>query len=277
MNRSIKTVKSGLSDLSDYVALVNTVGWPHKPDDISALLKLGHPWRAIEQNTGQSVGVAIWWPMGNHFGRIGLLIVAPNFQGRGIGRIIMEKVIADAGERTLMLLATEQGKPLYDSLGFKSVGLTQRHQGPYPHPSTVSYGVTPANPGDLKEIIALDTRVTGLDRASMITQMFGVGNTVAKKNKNKISGYAINRPFGAGNVIGPLIATNDDDAKTLFMAAAKPGILRVDRLMERASLGQFFEIKNLIGHEITHSMVRGVKSTGEKDGLVFAMASHAWG
>jgi len=277
MNRLIKIVKSGLSDLSDYIALVNMVGWPHKPNDIAALLKLGHPWRAIEQNTGQSVGVAIWWPMGKHFGRIGLLIVSPDFQGRGIGRIIMEKVIADAGERTLMLLATEQGKPLYDSLGFQSVGLTQRHQGSYLNPSTASYGVTQANLGDLKEIIALDTRVTGLDRASMITQMFGVGNTMARKHKNKISGYAINRPFGAGNVIGPLIAETEDDAKTLFMAAAKPGMLRVDRLMERASLGQFFEIKNLIGHEITHSMVRGVKSTGEKDGFVFAMASHAWG
>ena len=277
MNRLIKIVKSGLSDLSDYIALVNMVGWPHKPNDIAALLKLGHPWRAIEQNTEQSVGVAIWWPMGKHFGRIGLLIVSPDFQGRGIGRIIMEKVIADAGERTLMLLATEQGKPLYDSLGFQSVGLTQRHQGSYLNPSTASYGVTQANLGDLKEIIALDTRVTGLDRASMIAQMFGVGNTMARKHKNKISGYAINRPFGAGNVIGPLIAETEDDAKTLFMAAAKPGMLRVDRLMERASLGQFFEIKNLIGHEITHSMVRGVKSTGEKDGFVFAMASHAWG
>ena len=277
MNRLIKIVKSGLSDLSDYIALVNMVGWPHKPNDIAALLKLGHPWRAIEQNTEQSVGVAIWWPMGKHFGRIGLLIVSPDFQGRGIGRIIMEKVIADAGERTLMLLATEQGKPLYDSLGFQSVGLTQRHQGSYLNPSTASYGVTQANLGDLKEIIALDTRVTGLDRASMITQMFEVGNTMARKHKNKISGYAINRPFGAGNVIGPLIAETEDDAKTLFMAAAKPGMLRVDRLMERASLGQFFEIKNLIGHEITHSMVRGVKSTGEKDGFVFAMASHAWG
>ena len=277
MNWLIKIVKSGLSDLADYIALVNAVGWPHKPNDIAALLKLGHPWRAIDQNTGQSVGVAIWWPMGKHFGRIGLLIVSPDFQGRGIGRIIMEKVIADAEGRTLMLLATEQGKPLYDSLGFKSVGLTQRHQGSYLHPSTASYGVTQANLGDLKEIIALDTRVTGLDRASMITQMFGVGNTMARKHKNKISGYAINRPFGAGNVIGPLIAETEDDAKTLFMAAAKPGMLRVDRLMERASLGQFFEIKNLIGHEITHSMVRGVKSTGEKDGFVFAMASHAWG
>ena len=277
MNRLIKIVKSGLSDLSDYIALVNMVGWPHKPNDIAALLKLGHPWRAIEQNTEQSVGVAIWWPMGKHFGRIGLLIVSPDFQGRGIGRIIMEKVIADAGERTLMLLATEQGKPLYDSLGFQSVGLTQRHQGSYLNPSTASYGVTQANLGDLKEIIALDTRVTGLDRASMIAQMFGVGNTMARKHKNKISGYAINRPFGAGSVIGPLIAETEDDAKTLFMAAAKPGMLRVDRLMERASLGQFFEIKNLIGHEITHSMVRGVKSTGEKDGFVFAMASHAWG
>ena len=150
MNRLIKIVKSGLSDLSDYIALVNTVGWPHKPNDIAALLKLGHPWRAIEQNTGKSVGVAIWWPMGEHFGRIGLLIVCPNFQGRGLGRIIMEKVIADAGERTLMLLATDQGKPLYDSLGFKSVGLTQRHQGSYLYPSTASYGVTKANLEDLK-------------------------------------------------------------------------------------------------------------------------------
>ncbi len=277
MSSPIDIETADVSYLPDFMALVTEVGWPHTPEDVSSLLLLGRPWRAIDRESRETIGVAIWWPMGRGCGRVGLVIVSAKFQGYGIGRAMMQKVIEDAGTRTLMLLATEEGKPLYDKLGFESVGLTQRHQGHYSLSSTIERKTHPARLADLSEIVALDARVTGFDRSSMITHMFDTGKTNFLRAHDQITGYAIARPFGLGNVLGPLIARNEDDAEALFAATAGPGILRIDRLIEAEKLGQFLEAKNLPGHEVTHSMARGSPPVCRGNGHIFTMASHAWG
>ena len=82
---------------------------------------------------------------------------------------------------------------------------------------------------------------------------------------------------GLGHVLGPLVARNDDDAEALFTATARPGVLRVDRLVEAENLGRFLEARDLPVHEITHSMVRGAPPKGGGEGRIFSMAGHAWG
>lgn len=277
MNSPIDIETADVSYLPDFMALVAEVGWPHKPEDISSLLLLGRPWRALNRKSRETIGVAVWWPMGHGYGRVGMVIVSPKCQGCGVGRAMMHKVIEDSGTRTLMLLTTEEGKPLYEKLGFESVGLTQRHQGHYSHSSAIESEIHPAYPEDLSEIVALDANVTGFDRSSMITQMFNTGNTNLLRAHDQITGYAIARPFGLGSVLGPLIARNEDDAEALFTATSGPGMLRIDRLFEAENLGHFLEAKNLPGHEITHSMVRGSPPIGRGNGRIFTMAGHAWG
>ena len=61
----------------------------------------------------------------------------------------------------------------------------------------------------------------------------------ALRYNDQVTGYAIARPFGLGHVLGPLVARNDDDAEALFTATARPGVLRVDRLVETENLGRF--------------------------------------
>ena len=74
--------------LPEFMALVADVAWPHTSEDVSSSLLLGRPWRAINRDSGATIGVAVWWPMGHDYGRVGLVIVSPNFQGYGIGRAI---------------------------------------------------------------------------------------------------------------------------------------------------------------------------------------------
>ena len=266
-----------VSNLPDLMALVAEVGWPHTPEDISSLLLLGRPWRAMDPENGETIGVAVWWPMGRGYGRVGLVIVSTKHQGHGIGRAMMQKVMEDAGACSLVLLATEEGKPLYEKLGFETVGLTQRHQGRYAHSPTSESGVHPACSEDLNEIVALDRNVTGFDRSPMIAQMFDVGSATLLRVNDQITGYAITRRFGLGHVLGPLVARNENDAKALFSATARPGVLRVDRLVETENLGRFLEARDLPGHEITHSMVRGTPPKSSGQGRIFSMAGHAWG
>ena len=169
------------------------------------LLTLGRPWRASDPESGATLGVAVWWPMGRARGRVGLVIVAPEQQGRGIGRA------------------------LYQKLGFEIVGLTQRHQGTYAASPVPGQDIRSARAGDLADIINLDGAVTGLNRAAMITQMFGAGSINVLSVAGRLSGYAMARPFGRGHVLGHLVASDDAAAEALFAATAEPGVLRVDR------------------------------------------------
>ena len=241
------------------------------------LLALGRLWRASDPESGATFGVAVWWPMGRAHGRVGLVIVAPEQQGRGIGQALMAQVMEDAGARSLVLSATEEGRPLYQKLGFETVGLTQRHQGTYAASPAPGQDIRPARAGDLADIINLDGAVTGLNRAAMITQMFGAGRVNVLSVAGRLSGYAMARPFGRNHVLGPLVASDDAAAEALFAATTEPGVLRVDRPLEAESLGHFLTSRELPGHEITHTMAHGAPPTGDGAARIFSMAGHAWG
>lgn len=277
MTLQIDFAPAGMEHLPEFLELAASAGWPHRAEDIAPTLSLGRPWRAINRKSGKIIGVAVWWPMGPGFGRVGLVIVEPKFQGLGIGRDLMLKVLEDATTRTLMLLATEEGRPLYEKLGFKSTGLTQRHQGEVSGLPDWQNKATPAGPDDFPEIIALDKRVNGADRTPMISHLLQVGETVLIKSGGKITGYAISRVFGKGSVVGPVVARSEDDAIALFSGSVPAGIVRVDRPCEANNLGHHLETCGIKGQEITHSMVLGNLPAKNSHSRIYALSSHAWG
>lgn len=267
----------GLDDLSEVMSLVAEVGWPHRPEDIEPALSLGRVWRATEQRDGTLLGLAVWWPMEPNAGRVGLVIVSPHAQGRGIGRSLMNRVLQDTRSRSLKLLATKEGQPLYETLGFKSVGRSQRHQGFFQGPPTPHESVERADIDEVAAIQEIDEKVLGVNRSEILHHLARAGDVNVLRANGKISGFAIVRPFGAGHVLGPLVAENESDALVLLRASMKPGELRVDRFMDAERLGEELVELGLSGHEITNVMVRGDWLAGDAAVRGFAMASHAWG
>ena len=56
-------------------------------------------------------------------GWLGGIVVAPPARGSGLGRTLTEAAITALGPRdTLLLLASDLGRPIYDRLGFVSEG-----------------------------------------------------------------------------------------------------------------------------------------------------------
>jgi hypothetical protein len=71
----------------------------------------------------------------------------------------------------------------------------------------------------------------GADREALIKSLFLLGRLAVLRNGAAIEGYAALRAFGRGEVCGPVIARNPDDAEDLltFLFASRPGaFLRVD-------------------------------------------------
>lgn len=60
-------------------ALSAAVGWPHRQEDWNFVLGLGQGLAAL--NGDELLGTIIWWPFGEKFATLGMVIVAPTMQG----------------------------------------------------------------------------------------------------------------------------------------------------------------------------------------------------
>src|SRR5262249_39449101 len=107
-------------------ALSLAVGWPHRPRDWHAVFRFGNG-VAICDAGKRVLGTAMLWPLGASFGAVGMVIVAPELQGQGIGRRLVRAVLDTAPDRTLLLNATASGLRLYESEGFRAVGTVCQH------------------------------------------------------------------------------------------------------------------------------------------------------
>jgi GNAT superfamily N-acetyltransferase len=108
-------------------ALSLAVGWPHRAEDWQSMFAAGSGF--VAQDDGEVIGTALYWKCGTDRGTLGLVIVSPEAQGRGIGRQLMELVLKALGNRVTFLHATPAGKPLYERLGFEACGTVDQHQG----------------------------------------------------------------------------------------------------------------------------------------------------
>lgn len=214
-------------DLGAVVALSGAVGWPHRAEDLSLMLALGQGY-AAQGAAGEVAGVGLWWPWGGQAATLGLVIVAPAAQGRGIGGRLMRALLDDTGARAVRLTATEAGRPLYERLGFRGLGGIEQRQGEYRNESAQDGQIRAAGPDDLETLVALDAEAFGAERRALIARLLAVGRAVLLDGDRAPRGFAIARRFGRGEVVGPIVAADEADAVRLFRAAARPGFVRVD-------------------------------------------------
>src|SRR5689334_20720379 len=229
-------------DVAAMHGLAQQMSWPHRLEDCAQLFALGAGIVAID-GTGSTIGVGLRWSFGD-VGTIGLVLVAPERQGRGIGRTLMKALIDDSGSRALMLNATAEGLPLYEKLGFVSTGLVRQHQGRLVEralrPPAHHVALRRAGPTDRAALCALDAAAFGADRSSLVAELLASGTAWLVERSGQAAGFAVLRRFGRGAIIGPIAAADEDDAIALAAAAAEAapaGVLRVDIPAEAQHLG----------------------------------------
>jgi GNAT superfamily N-acetyltransferase len=133
------------------------------------------------------------------FAYIGLMVVWPEFQGRGIGRLLMKRLLGWLDQRGTpsLLDATEMGYPLYKKMGFVETDLSSVYiqDQPVGRQSSAS-PVYRLQPGDLDELVAFDTPLFGADRRNVLRVMMRdyPGGTLATRDEaGRISSYLIIR------------------------------------------------------------------------------------
>jgi predicted N-acetyltransferase YhbS len=225
----IDLVAFGPDHIEGAIALSRQAGWPHRLEDWQMALAVSGGVVAVEEGR-RVVGTVLVTSYGDDCATINMVIVDEAMRGRGLGRKLMDAALGIAGNRQLRLIATSDGLPLYEKLGFRETGSVLQHQG---HVTAIAApdDVEPVQAADFDAIAALDRAAFGADRKGLLEYMAKVGRFAVIRRAGRIQGFAALRAFGRGEVIGPVVAANADDARTLisFFIASRPGaFLRVD-------------------------------------------------
>ncbi|MGX5801168.1 GNAT family N-acetyltransferase [Bradyrhizobium sp. Arg314] len=233
----------GPDHIEGAVALSRQENWPHRPQDWQMALQLSSGAVALD-GQGRVTGTILVTPYGADCAMINMVIVDRNMRGLGLGRRLMEQAFALAEKRPLRLVATADGMPLYQKLGFVPSGTILQHQGSVAALGAPD-GVEATSADDLLEIKALDRDAYGADREALIDALAERGQFAVIRRDGAIEAYAAIRPFGRGEVIGPVIAGSVEDARALigFFAASRAGaFLRVDTDSRTGIAGWLTEI-----------------------------------
>ncbi|GGE14737.1 Acetyltransferase (GNAT) domain-containing protein [Gemmobacter megaterium] len=190
--------------------------WPHRREEWAFLLAMGPGFGILAGD--RLVGTAVLTPYGTDAATCNMIIVDDTMRGHGLGRKLMEALVAEAGDRECRLVATESGQPLYAKLGFVPTGRIRQFQGmaiglPAPDGPVLARG------DDLPEICALDRDATGMDRSVLLGRLMAEGPVFVLRAGSGLRGFVACRAFGRGDLMGPL-AARDDDAADLLMRAA---------------------------------------------------------
>jgi GNAT superfamily N-acetyltransferase len=191
--------------------LSQEAGWPHRAQDWQMVLSVSEG--VVAQADGEVVGTALCTCFGD-VASVNMIIVDARMRGRGLGRRLMERVLELGGARELRLTATADGLPLYEKLGFTAVAQIVQHQGT----ALAALSALPVEVGakaDIDRLAAMDTAASGMERSQLLAAMAGQGQVLSTDR-----GFAILRPFGRGEVLGPIVAQDLETARALMSAAA---------------------------------------------------------
>jgi len=171
----------------------------------------------VAERDGEIVGTGVGSVHGS-VGWVGTIYVEPAERGSGLGRSMTRAVIDELearGCRTLLLIATPMGRPVYEREGFArlddqirfSIDGLPATDGPH------DPRIRPFRPSDLEAIATLDRFATGEDRSTVLASLLAPPSTwVALGAKGAIRGYLARAPWRGGALIAP----NPDDAVRLL-------------------------------------------------------------
>ena len=157
---------------------------------------------------GGIVGTGVGTANGS-VGWIGTIFIEPAWRGQGIGRAITQSIIdrlEAAGCRTLLLVATSEGRRLYERMGFEVQTRYRILEAPgLPEPGgpvDVAQRVRAFRADDLDALLAIDRDGTGEDRGHLLRRLATPDTAkVALSDAGTIDGFVIRAPWGGGATV----------------------------------------------------------------------------
>ena len=170
----------------------------------------------VAEVDGRMAGTAVG-TINGPVGWLGAVFVAAEHRGAGLGGDLTDRVIDEleaAGCRSLVLVATSGGLPIYERRGF----IVETRYRTLEAPGTGRAGpngLRPFEPADLPAMGQLDRLATGEDRRHLLRAFATPGSArCLVGDDGAIRGFVVRAPWGGGATI----ALDPDDALTILAA-----------------------------------------------------------
>ncbi len=259
------------------------VFWPHRPRDLELFIQLGQGYIALD-SIGRPLGSSMFFPMGDDFAMLGMMVTTPRLQSLGAGRRLLQHIMQDCEGRDLRLSATRSGYRLYLAAGFDPVGLIWQHQGiarPIRQPDPIAgLDIRPLTADDHAAILALDTHAYGANRETVMQAILAASTGVVAERGGTVCGYALRRQFGKGELIGPVVA--EDDAMAMRLVApllqeCAGKFTRMDTPQQSEPFKAFLAAAGLGVFDTVTEMYLGHHRRAEDGPLTYGLAAHSLG
>jgi GNAT superfamily N-acetyltransferase len=209
-------------DVDACVEVATDRGWS-TPRAVWAML-LRHGTGYGFQDESQLAGTVIAFPH-ERLTFIGMMLVRQRLEGRGVGRALLERALAE-GQPASALLATRFGRPLYEKVGFVVREFVTVHRGTWNGDAANGVDIESTatlSPRQIEDIIDADARAFGCSRRSLIAGMLELADRVAVVRRDGALSYAMASSRESETVIGPAIAIDDETALEMIAALASAG------------------------------------------------------
>lgn len=156
------------------------------------------------------------------FGRtgwIGALGVVPRARRRGLGAALTEACVEwlrERGAETVLLHATDAGRPVYERVGFVAEGRSRAWRGAAFNGRPGDH-VRALRATDRAALADLDRAVTGEQRDAVLDAIAPLTGLAAVDGDGRLRGYTLSSPWGAG----PAVLAQDAETGVDLLAAAR--------------------------------------------------------
>jgi GNAT superfamily N-acetyltransferase len=196
--------------LAAAVELSASAGWNQTVEDWSMLIGLAPEGCFGIEAHGRLVSTTTVVCYGQRLAWIGMVLTNAEYRGRGFARRLLAKALhrADSMEvETVKLDATDQGRPLYEKMGFSPEQAVERwtYAGDSGSPRRATTTTTIHYSNDL------DREAFGTDRSALLGMLSKRGDIYESSN-----GFLFSRDGRTTGYLGPCVASDGPAAQTLI-------------------------------------------------------------
>ena len=226
------------ADVEPAVELLNSGGWIERRSFLELMLATAGCRPVVGTVDGKVVATGQGMANGP-VGWVGSIFVASELRRHGYGRAMTEEVcrgLESAGCRTLALIASDLGRPIYQDMGFRIDATYQIFEAapladaPAPPPGTA---LRRMRAGDLDRVGALDFRATGEDRRVLLGALTDGAWVLEADDGSELLGFLASLDPDSGALIAP----DPDDAGCLLDLLRHLAVGRVPAVRAAAADG----------------------------------------
>ncbi|MHB8655611.1 MAG: GNAT family N-acetyltransferase [Terriglobia bacterium] len=268
-------------DIPDAMRLKELAGWNQTSADWERFLAANPKGCFIAEMDGRRVGTVTTIIYEERFAWVGMVLVDPQFRGRGIGKALLEGAIAHLNARNITCIkldATPQGKPLYEKLGFVTEYEIERWAMKKQQP----LGLPMTKRAPLEAVLKLDREVFGADRGALLQSISDSAPEFVQilATPTEVNGYVFGRHGALADSLGPWVARDEHAAAMLldsFLSRSSRELVFVDCLKSNPWATRLVETRGFeFGRPLTR-MYRGINAHPGRTELVFGFLGPEFG